>query len=96
MKRFLIIVALGMTGNTPWNGIYAANGGFLVVKEDGDIVCYHFYDRNQLENYLLNNTAFETPSTSRHKISMVYRDNDGKVYLKLNPQIRFIHSLQAE
>ena len=96
MKRFLVIVALGMTGNRPWNGIYAANGGFLVVKEDGDIVCYHFYDRNQLENYLLDNTAFETPSTSRHKISEVYRDADGKVYIKLNLQIRFIHALQDE
>lgn len=94
MKRFLVIVALGMTANNPWNGIYAANGGFIVVKEDGDIVCYHFYDRNQLENYLLNNTAFETPSTSRHKISEVYRDDDGKVYIKLNPQIRFIHALR--
>lgn len=94
MKRFLVIVALGMTANSPWNGVYAANGGFIVVKEDGDIVCYHFYDRNQLENYLLNNTAFETPSTSRHKISEVYRDDDGKVYLKLNPQIRFIHALK--
>lgn len=93
MKRFLVIVALGMTANKPWNGIYAANGGFLVVKEDGDIVCYHFYDRNQLETYLLNNTAFETPSTSRHKISDVYRDVDGKVYIKLNVQIRFIHAL---
>lgn len=96
MKRFLIIVALGMTPNKIWNGVYAANGGYLVVKEDGDIVCYHFYDRNQLENYLLNNTAFETPSTSRHKISEVYRDEDGKAYIKLNPQIRFIHSLQSE
>ena len=93
MKRFLVIVALGMTANKPWNGLYAANGGFLVVKEDGDIVCYHFYDRNQLENYLLNNTAFETPSTSRHKISEVYRDANGKAYIKLNLQIRFIHAL---
>lgn len=93
MKRFLVIVALGMTANKPWNGIYTANGGFLVVKEDGDIVCYHFYDRNQLETYLLNNTAFETPSTSRHKISEVYRDANGKVYIKLNVQIRFIHAL---
>lgn len=96
MKRFLIIVALGMKPNTPWDGVYSANGGYLVVKEDGDIVCYHFYDRNQLENYLLNNTAFETPSTSRHNTSKVYRGEDGNVYINLNPQIRFIHSLQSE
>ena len=96
MKRFLIIVALGMKPNTRWDGVYSANGGYLVVKEDGDIVCYHFYDRNQLENYLLNNTAFETPSTSRHNTSAVYRGDDGKAYINLNPQIRFIHSLQNE
>ena len=96
MKRFLIIVALGMKPNTIWDGVYSANGGYLVVKEDGDIVCYHFYDRNQLENYLLNNTAFETPSTSRHKTSEVYRGDNGNAYINLNPQIRFIHSLQNE
>ena len=67
-----------------------------MVKEDGDIVCYHFYDRNQLENYLLNNTAFETPSTSRHKSSEVFRGKDGKAYIKLNLQIRFIHSLRSK
>lgn len=91
MKQFLIIYALGMTANRPWNCRYDANGGYIVVKEDGDIVCYHFYDRNQLENYLYDNTAFDTPSTSRHEFFQIWRGEDNNVYLKLNPQIRFIH-----
>lgn len=91
MKQFLIIYALGMTANKPWNCKYSANGGYIVVKEDGDIVCYHFYDRNQLENYLFDNTAFDTPSTERHLFNQIWRGEDGNVYLKLNPQIRFIH-----
>lgn len=91
MKQFLIIYALGMTANKAWDCKYVANGGYIVVKEDGDIVCYHFYDRNQLENYLFNNTAFDTPSTSRHDFFQIWRDDSGETFLKLNPQIRFIH-----
>lgn len=91
MKQFLVIYALGMTANKPWNRKYDANGGYIVVKENGDIVCYHFYDRNQLEDYLFYNTAFDTPSTSRHGMNKIWRSENGDVYLKLSPQIRFIH-----
>ena len=91
MKQFLVIYALGMTANKPWNRKYDANGGYIIVKENGEVVCYHFYDRNQLEDYLFYNTAFDTPSTSRHEMYKIWRDNDGYVYLKLSPQIRFIH-----
>ena len=91
MKQFLVIYALGMTANKPWSRKYDANGGYIIVKENGDIVCYHFYDRNQLEDYLYDNTAFDTPSTSRHDMYRIWRDVNDEVYLKLSPQIRFIH-----
>lgn len=90
LKQFLIITALGMTANTPWNGQYQANGGYIVVKEDGDVVCFHFIDRNQLEDYLYCNTAFDTPSTSRHAFGDIF-EMDGELWMKLNMQIRFIH-----
>ncbi|MCQ2259334.1 MAG: HpaII family restriction endonuclease [Bacteroidaceae bacterium] len=90
LKQFLIITALGMTANTPWDGQYQANGGYIVVKEDGDVVCFHFIDRNQLEDYLYHNTAFDTPSTSRHAFGYIYEDG-GELWMKLNMQIRFIH-----
>lgn len=90
-KQFLLTFALGMKPNTPWSGVYDANGGYIVIKEDGDIICYHFYDRNQLEDYLFENTSFDTPSTSRHLFGDLERDGSD-VFLKLNVQIRFIHN----
>lgn len=89
IKQFLLAFALGMTAAKAWQGKFNANGGYIVVKEDGDVVCYHFFDRNDLEDYLFYNTRFETPSTTRHNFGFLYEKN-GSIYLKLNLQIRFI------
>jgi hypothetical protein len=89
IKQFLLAFALGMTATTPWLGQFNANGGYIIVKEDGDIVCYHFFDRNDLEDYLFYNTVFDTPSTTRHQFGDVYKEN-GEYFIKLNLQVRFI------
>lgn len=52
LKQFLLAFALGMTVSSPWHGEFNANGGYIVVKKDGDVICYHFFDRNDLEGYL--------------------------------------------
>ncbi|MBQ1987154.1 MAG: HpaII family restriction endonuclease [Muribaculaceae bacterium] len=88
VKQFLLAFALGVTSTTPWYGNFHANGGYIVVKEDGEIICYHFFDRNDLENYLFYNTRFETPSTSRHNFGDIYKEKD-EFFLKLNLQVRF-------
>lgn len=88
MKVLLLDAALGMTPAKEWTGQYDANGGYLVVKKDGDIVCYHFYNRNDVEDYLYNNTRFERASRSRYRFGSLYTE-DGEVYIKLNLQIRF-------
>ena len=89
VKQFLLAFALGMSASKAWQGKFNANGGFIVVKEDGDIVCYHFFDRNDLEDYLFYNTRFETPSRTRHKFGTIYEVN-GEFYMKLNLQVRFM------
>lgn len=88
LKQFLLTFALGMTVSSPWYGTFHANGGYIVVKEDGDVICYHFFDRNDLEGYLFNNTKFDTPSRSRHLFGEIYKELDG-YYIKLNLQVRF-------
>ena len=88
IKQFLLAFALGVTCSTPWYGNFNANGGYIIVKEDGDIICYHFFDRNDLEDYLFCNTRFETPSTSRHLFGDIYQENN-EYLLKLNLQVRF-------
>lgn len=88
-KKLLCSVALGMVPGSIWNGQDDANGGYIIVKQDGDVLAYHLYNRNSFENYLLNNTRFETASTSRHQFGSVYNEN-GKFFVDLNLQIRFI------
>ena len=89
MKVLLLDVALGMTPGKEWKGRYDVNGGYLVVRKDGEIVCYHFYNRNDVEDYLYNNTRFESASRSRYNYGSLFRGEDGNVYIRLNIQIRF-------
>lgn len=89
MKVLLLDSALGMTPAKEWTGKYDANGGYLVVRKDGEIVCYHFYNRNDVEDYLYNNTRFERASRERYGFGALYRGLDDHVYFKLNLQIRF-------
>lgn len=89
IKRFLTDVALGMMPSKVWTGEYDATGGYLIVKENGDVLCYHIYNRNEFENYLINNTKLDTPSSSRHGFGEIYQE-EGELYFKLNLQIRFI------
>jgi hypothetical protein len=88
VKRMLTDMALGMVPSKIWSGEYITSGGYLIVKEDGDIICYHIHDRTVFENYLFHNTKLETPSTTRHGYGKVEKvGND--YFLTLNLQIRF-------
>ena len=88
IKRFLTDVALGMQPSKVWNGIFDANGGYLIVKEEGDVLCYHIYNKNEFENYLFANTKLETASSSRHEFGSIIKINEEQ-HFKLNLQIRF-------
>jgi len=89
IKQLLINVALGLVPNTDWDGFIKADGGYIIVKEDGDVVCFHIYNISELGEYLFNNTKLETASTTRHKFASVYEE-DGQTYMNLNLQIRFM------
>lgn len=82
-------VALGMTPSKVWTGKYIATGGFIIVRQDGEIVCYHIYNQNKFQDYLLNNTKFEQAGTGRYDFGKLYREKN-KIFIKLNLQIRFI------
>lgn len=88
IKHLLTSAALGMMPATAWSGKFDANGGYLVVKRDGDILCYHFYDRNRFEDYLFFNAYLERSSTSRHDYASIIKEGDGTLSFKLNFQVR--------
>lgn len=89
IKNFLVAIALGMTPNKKWDGFTKAHGGYIIVREDGELVCYHLYNRDEFQNYLYKNTKLDTPSTTRHKFGSIYEEN-GEKKVKYNLQIRFI------
>lgn len=87
-KKFLTAVALGMKPATVWDGLDEATGGYIVVTKEGNVLSYHIYNRNYFEEYLLNNTKYETESTSKHDFGEVYSEN-GEDFIKLNLQVKF-------
>ncbi len=89
IKTLLNNAALGMVPASAWDGTLRAHGGVIVVREDGEIVCYHLYNAEAFRNYLFNNTRMESPSATRHGYGTVYEEN-GEKFIKLNLQIRFI------
>jgi hypothetical protein len=104
LKNLLTDSALGMTTETVWTGNYDATGGIILVRNDGEILCYHIYNKNEFQDYLLNNTKLEQASTSEDKerpghpslsktakpfkFGWIYRE-EGETFIKLNLQIRF-------
>lgn len=46
---FPVIKILGMMPSKVWTGELDATGGYLVVKDNGEILCYHIYNRNEFE-----------------------------------------------
>ena len=87
-KKFICSCALGMKPAKTWDGLDEANGGYIIVKADGEVLAYHIYNRNFFEQYLLDNTIMEKASTSRHGYMSLYEEN-GEMYIKFNLQVRF-------
>ncbi|WP_449455451.1 HpaII family restriction endonuclease [Streptococcus suis] len=88
VKDLLVAIALGMEPNSKWSGLEDANGGYIVVKEDGEILCYHIYDRNKLREYLYRNTKFDSPSSKRTGAGMFFSEDEQEKF-SLTVQIRF-------
>jgi type II restriction enzyme len=82
-------IALGMMPSKVWTGELDATGGYLIVKDNGEILYYHIYNRNEFEDYLVVNTKLETASSTRHDFGTIYSDGN-ELLFKLNLQIRFI------
>lgn len=88
VKRLLVSILLGFFAGKKWDGKYVSNGT-IVVKENGEQVGFHIIDKDSLENYLFENIKFDTPSTTRHRYGSLILENNGKIYFKLNMQLRF-------
>lgn len=90
IEEFLLATVLGMVPKTLWDRRYNADGGMIIVKEDGNIATFYIYKREflfKLMKYLLNHTFLDTPSVTRHKFGKLEKTKNS-YSLKLNLQIR--------
>ena len=97
LQEFLIACGLGMSPGKPWNGNYEADGGYIIVKNDGALVTFYLIDaelKKRLGRYLLSKCFLDTPSTTRHGFGDIVREEPGDMsFIDLNLQIRLHEGL---
>jgi len=87
-KDLLYNMFTGMKMSKPWNGRSSINGGYITMKDDGEVLAYHSCITDEFKDFLLNRLRFEGPSNKRHNAMYIYKAND-KYYINFNLQIRF-------
>ncbi|MBM2815272.1 MAG: hpaIIR [Ignavibacteria bacterium] len=95
IKDMLVDMALGMQAGKIWNGTFNVTGGYIAVKKDGELLCYHIYNKNEFQEYLITHTKIDFPDSSPNRCdygriltSDEVDEIDGQ-FIKLNFQIRF-------
>lgn len=84
----LISTFTGMRLGKPWNGRQEVNGGYIVVKNNGEVVAFHSTIADEFKDFLVAKMLMESPSHSRHKDMVIFKEGE-KYYLKLALQLRF-------
>lgn len=88
IAQLLLCTFTGMRLGSPWNGRQAVNGGYIVVKNNGDVVAFHSTIADEFKDFLVAKMLMESPSHSRHKDMVIYKEGD-RYFLKLALQLRF-------
>ncbi|MCC8038608.1 MAG: HpaII family restriction endonuclease [Bacteroidales bacterium] len=89
VANFLLCSFTGMKLGTPWNGRQEVNGGYIVVKNNGDVVAFHSTIADEFKDFLVRKMRMEGPSHQRHGDMVIYREGD-RYLLKLGLQARFV------
>lgn len=87
MKSFLRAVALGLVPNSPWDGNLKGYGGYLIVKDSGDLLCFLLENDDDFKTYLYLDTSLTTPKSQLFSKTTY---EQGSARIALNAQIRFL------
>lgn len=91
IRHFLRSAALGFTASRPWDGSEGAEGGMIILSDKWDITCFNS-GKSEFEDFLLDSTSFDTPSTGRNELGNLYRDEDtGSLYIDMGIQVREVN-----
>ncbi|HBT95684.1 MAG TPA: hypothetical protein DEB24_06210 [Coriobacteriia bacterium] len=93
-RKYLWAVLFGMMPSKRWTDNESVDG-YLIAKDDGDVLSYQISQRRKFENYLLCHSALDTPArrsstdgSAMQALGTVI-ERSGKYYLRLNLQVRF-------
>ena len=92
IKDFLYAAFSGMTASLRWDGQEAVNGGYIVAKDNGEVLVYHTRSGEAFKSFLFATTKIDRPEASENKgypYAHVYESN-GEFFIDLNFQVRFI------
>lgn len=89
VKMFLYSAYCGMTAGTLWDGKSTVKGGYITVKETGEVVANYALESEAFKNFLFTHCYLDYPSTDQGHgaYGEVYKKN-GEYYFKLNFQVR--------
>ena len=73
---------------SPWNGRQEVNGGYIVVKNNGNVVAFHSTIADEFKDFLVAKMRMESPSHSRHKDMVIYKDGD-RYFFEIGTPIAF-------
>jgi DNA (cytosine-5)-methyltransferase 1 len=88
IKRYLLESMLGIFPSLEWDGKRTCNGSISLMRQ-GDLLFYHVIKQDIFEEYLFNNTRFDSPqSRGASNYCELYLEND-RLFIDLILQIRF-------
>ena len=87
LTQFLSCIALGLTSNQTWNGLYKMTKDYTLVGKSNlqqETLIFH---SPQFDKYLSRATMLETPNDPALQFGKIRKDKNGNFHLKLNLQI---------
>lgn len=89
VSRLLYAMFTGMRLGSAWNGRSSVTGGYIVARDDGEVLAYHTCIADEFMDFLVQRLAIEQPSHKRHLSMRIEKASDGNFYIKLPLQFRF-------
>lgn len=89
IKMFLYSAYCGMTASTIWDGKSAVKGGYITIRNTGEVVANYALESEAFKNFLYTHCYLDFPSTDKGHgaYGKVYKEGEN-YYFKLNFQIR--------
>ena len=88
IKRYLLESMLGIFPSLEWDGKRTCNGSISLMKK-GDLLFYHVIKQDVFEEYLFNNTRFDSPQSRGASNYCELYTEENKLFIDLILQIRF-------